>query len=237
MFDIHSHILPNIDDGAENIQEALDLLNLLKEDGVTKVLATPHFYPQDTNLEEYLKLSKKIFQAVKKVTENKELPEIFLGCELLYYDSIGMSEAVSNLCLNNSKYLLLELTDNCINNKLYENILLLKTEIGITPIIAHIERYYRAKEYKKFLKFISENNIPVQINATSFFMPMFKRPLKRLLNCDIFIVLGSDTHSVDARPPKISEALKFIEKKYGLEIKEKIIRNSNLLCSKITDSE
>ena len=63
-FDIHSHILPNVDDGAKTIEDSLELLKLLKEQGVTAVLATPHFYPQDDNLSEFIEKCAKAFDSL-----------------------------------------------------------------------------------------------------------------------------------------------------------------------------
>ena len=119
MFDMHSHILPHIDDGARDIEESIKLLELLKENGVSHVLATPHFYPDSSNFDEYLAAVNFEFEALQKAIENKNLPKVFLGCELLYYNSIGYSSSLDKLCLNNSQFLLLELTDHCINEKTF----------------------------------------------------------------------------------------------------------------------
>ena len=91
---------------------------------------------------------------------------------------------------------------------------------GVIPIIAHIERYFKAKNFKKLVAYVIEKRIPVQINATSFFILPYRRTLKKLLTSKAIIVLGSDTHSVDLRPPRIKEALAFIEKKYGNDIQK-----------------
>ena len=233
MFDIHSHILPAIDDGAKDLNESIELLKMMKNDGITSVMATPHFYPQDTGLSEFLNESTLAFKRLKAKTANTNLPKIYLGCEMLYFDGVGNSTSLKSLCLNNSNFLLLELTDHAINDRLFENITALMKQSGIIPIIAHIERYCKAKNYKKFINFILENKIPIQLNAASFFVPVFKRPLKKLLKSGAFIVIGTDTHSVDTRPPKMTEALMYIEKKYGLEYKIRIMKSSELLFKKI----
>lgn len=227
MFDIHSHILPAIDDGAKDLDESLKLLELMKEDGITHVMATPHFYPQDTNLDSFLQASVSCYNKLNKEIKGRALPQIFLGCEMLYFDGIGNSTSLSRLCLNNSRFLLLELTDHIINDRLFKNLTILTEQVGIIPIIAHIERYCKAKNFKKLLEFVIENNIPIQLNTESFFIPFFRRPLKKILKSDAIIILGTDTHSVDLRPPKMKAALEFIEKKYGKETKEKIIGNAD----------
>ena len=54
LIDIHSHILPEMDDGAKNIEESKKLLKMLKDQGIDLVVATPHFYPMDMNLEDFI---------------------------------------------------------------------------------------------------------------------------------------------------------------------------------------
>lgn len=233
MFDIHSHILFGVDDGPKNIKESIDLLKMMKKEGINKVMATPHFYPQDTNISEFLQAVNRNFKILKNTAEKYGLPQLYLGCELLYFSGIGQSTSLDCLCLNDSHYLLLELTDNCINDRLFSDINLLMKQAGIIPIIAHIERYCKAKNFKKLLEFVVENNIPVQVNAASFTMFFFRRAIKKLIKYEIPIILGTDSHSVDVRPPRLIEALECIEKKYGKEYKEQILRNNEMIMKKI----
>ncbi len=233
MLDIHSHILFGVDDGAKSLEDSIALLNIMKNEDINKIIATPHFYPQDTNIDDFLNLVRKNFKTLKTVALRKGLPDVYLGCELLYFVGMGQSTSLSKLCLNNSNYLLLELTDNCINEKLFSDISALMNQSGIIPIIAHIERYSRAKNFKKLLSFTAENKIPVQINATSFLMRIFKSPIKKIIKSNLTVILGSDTHSVDVRPPRYREALSFIEKKYGTEFKTKLLHTSKYFENKI----
>jgi protein-tyrosine phosphatase len=235
LFDIHSHILPYVDDGAKDIEEALNLLKMMKENDITHIIATPHFYPQETNLEDFISKVNSSYKLLREKTIGSDLPKIYLGCELLYFDSLGYSTSLKNLCLNKSEFLLLELTDHCIGERLFENILMLTENTGIIPVIAHIERYYKAKNYKHLINFVIENKIPIQLNAASFFIPAFRKTLKKLLNSDAIIILGTDAHSCDLRPPRMKSAIEFIEKKYGTQYKEKLIRNSQFFFSKIVD--
>ena len=233
MFDIHSHILPGVDDGARDLDESLELLKMMQENGITHLVATPHFYPQDTDLQDFISTVNSAYKLLREKTVNTDLPKVFLGCELLYFNGIGQSTSLRKLCLNKSNFLLLELTDRIIDDRLFENLTFLTKNTGIIPIIAHIERYCRAKNYKRLINYVIENNIPIQLNAASFFIPIFKRPLKKLLSSEAIIVLGTDTHSCDLRPPRLKAALEFIEKKYGKDCKEKLIRNSEFFFSKI----
>lgn len=236
-FDIHSHILPNVDDGAKTIEDSLELLKLLKEQGVTAVLATPHFYPQDDNLSEFTEKCAKAFDSLNNEAKKNELPIILKGSEMLYFKGISESTSLKELCLNNSNFLLLELVDKVITPSLFEEIINLSNNLGIIPIIAHIERYYKAKNYRSFLKFIKEHNILTQVNANAFFIPSYKRVIKKLFKMEIVNFIASDTHSPSFRPPMITDALSFIEEKFGKDIKDKLIANSNNLFTEIFKGE
>ena len=231
--DIHSHILPDVDDGAKDLKESLELLKLMKRDGISHVIATSHFYPELMNYEQYIEVTSEAFETLKTKFNNKKLPRIYLGCEMLYYKGIGNCEILDKLCLNKSKYLLLELTDYNINEDLFEDLNLLLNEQKIIPIIAHIERYYRAKNFKKLLKFLVAKHIPVQINASSLLVFGMRRKVKKIVTSNAFCVLATDAHSVDERPPMLKEAFNIIEKKMGAEYHQKLRDNASVLYKEI----
>ena len=81
-FDIHSHILPDVDDGAKTLEESLELLKALKEQGVTAVLATPHFYPQEDNLIEFTQKCDKAFDLLNIEVQKRLL--VLIVCLLKY---------------------------------------------------------------------------------------------------------------------------------------------------------
>ena len=188
-FDIHSHILPAVDDGAKNLNEALKILKLMQKQGITDVIATPHFYPSEHNFEEFSFFTNKAFDELSKTSESRKLPKIYKGCELLYFKGIGLSDELNRFCLNDSNYLLLELTDNVINTSLFDDLLKIKNNSNIIPIIAHAERYFGAKKYRKFIKFLKSNNIPLQINADSVLNPVFNKPIKMLIIFDLLLII------------------------------------------------
>ena len=117
-----------MDDGAKDINEALQLLEMMKEDGITDVIATPHFYADSDNLDEFKTRIEEAYKALSSAAQGKDLPCVYLGCEVLYFRYLGTSEAVTDFCLNGSHYLLLELTDDCITDSLFEDLISLKNK-------------------------------------------------------------------------------------------------------------
>ncbi len=235
LLDIHSHILPSVDDGAKNISESIKLLEMMANDGITDVLATPHFYADCDILEDYLNRVNNAFNMLKTVSEKNNLPNILLGSEILYYRHIGTTESIHKFCLNGSEFLLLELTDKCIGNELFEDILNLKNKMGITVIIAHLERYFKSRNFKKLLNFIKKEKILAQINASSLFSDIYSKPAIKLIKKGYINFIATDAHSPETRPPQMKMALEFISNKLGADYSSGFIRNAQILCEKITE--
>ena len=213
----------------------LDILEAMHSQGITSVIATPHFYPHEDNLEDYNKKIQTAFNDLKLHTANKNLPEIYLGCEILYYTGISKAQSIGNFTINDSDYLLLELNPFSIDKTLFEELLYLKEVRGIIPIIAHVERYHKSRKYKALLDLIRQNNILCQVNATSFFSKDYAKTLKKLfaLNCVTYI--GTDSHSMQKRPPLLKHALEKITESYGTKVRDKLIHNADELLIAISN--
>ncbi len=232
ILDIHSHILPSVDDGAKSLDEALAILSLMKEQGITDVIATPHFYPQLQNLDDFKNKSESAYNMLKKATANTTLPNIYLGCEMLYFEGIGKSTELESFFLGDSRFLLLELPSYRIPDMLFTDLFDLISN-GITPIIAHIERYCKARGYKKLISFVKQHNILAQINASSFFAYPYKATVNRLLKQEVVQLIATDSHSLKERPPMLSEALLKIEKSFGQAVCDRLIADNEELFEKI----
>lgn len=234
LLDIHSHILPAVDDGAKSIDDTLVLLEMMCSQGITHVIATPHFYPNDDTIEEFKSRVAKAINILNKRHNNA--PEIIIGCELFYFTGISKSELIKEFTLGKSKYILLEPSPFFINKTLMSELLYLRDELGLTPIIPHIERYYKSTGYKEFIKFIKEHKILCQVNAGSFFDKHYNHVLQKLFKNGIVTFVATDTHSLN-RPPLLSDALEEILKRFGENEKERILSNIQTLLREITSKE
>lgn len=231
-FDIHSHILPGIDDGAKDITESAELINFMKKEGITEVIATPHFYPNEMDFGNFLEDRKNAYETLCSNLDG-DIPKIYLGCEILYFKRMGASRELEELSLNNSKYILLELSDVHIDKYLFEDFALF-AENGIVPIIAHIERYHKSRNFKKLLEEIKYRNYPVQINSSSLLQKKYRRAIKKVFKSGLFCVIATDTHSPKKRPPVIKSALQALRDDYGERIYHKVLRNNQILYKEIT---
>lgn len=236
MLDIHSHILPGVDDGSKSLDESVKILEMMKEQGITDVIATPHFYAFRENLEEYLKKIQYSYNQLKSHIEGMNLPNVFLGTEVLYYYNIGESESVYNFTFGNTMYLLLELTNSSIGADLFKDIRNLRDKKGIIPVIAHIERYHKSSNFRKLLKFIDKEHILAQVNASSLFDSNYSKITLKLIKKGYITYIATDSHSATGRIPMMNRALKFISNHIGNHYSGALIRNSEKMLDEITEA-
>ncbi len=232
--DIHSHILPAVDDGAKDIETSIELLQMLKEQGVTAVIATPHFYPNADNAEEFLQYTNEAYNLLRRAMLGKELPKVFLGCELRYFNGMGKSRDINQFLIRGTNYLLLELPYGApVTKTVLEDIMALSENQGLKPILAHIERYYRVKGFKKLLRLVSDGYALAHINADGITGKEETKICEKLIKGGYISFVASDTHSVLNRPPKIKEALDKITERLGKSVANRLTVKSTRLLEEL----
>lgn len=232
MIDMHSHIIPAIDDGCSNINETLDMVRSARDSGITKIFATPHFMQG-----EYENYKVDVLASVCALNDLFKISgidiEIICGTEIMVSADIIDLLKDDKLCsLNNSRYILIEFPMNVkIPNitKLINNILVM----GFIPIIAHPERYmYVQKNIKEAIKFV-ESGALLQLNVNSVIGDYgieAKKIAVKLLKHNLVHLLGTDTHIFRrVYGDKLKKSLNEIKKIVGDE-KFKQIKDINPEC-------
>lgn len=205
-YDIHTHILPQLDDGSPDIDISMVLLEELENQGVTHLAFTPHFYSQyvdmsgndeksETLLQEYFQARTNALRAVRH--EYKGNMRFTFGAEVHMSENILQAKDLSPLCYYGTNYMLAEMPYASV---MAENeVIWLKTLIEkyhITPILAHIERYPVLLTDIKLLSRLREMGCLVQINTESLYATRsLSKKIFRLINGGYVDFLGSDTHS------------------------------------------
>lgn len=228
MIDIHSHILPGMDDGSQSLSETRQLLQMLRQQGVRIVAATPHFYGMQDTPEAFLDRRKKSLAQLEELeTDIKILP----GAEVAYFDGMSHCQQLCDLRLGDSKLLLVEMPFVNWSERMIYELCQLQLLLGLTPVLAHVERYRRREQLPRFEKTLMAQGIYMQCNAEAFLHIATRRwALSRLQRGEICF-LGSDTHNLTSRPPKLDLSVKIIEKKLGGEVLRKLMQQTEaLLC-------
>ncbi|MBR4910968.1 MAG: hypothetical protein IKZ47_06585 [Clostridia bacterium] len=208
MLDLHTHILPAVDDGARTAEEGVALLRQMQEQGVTAAVATPHFFPGSMELEDFLERRNAALKELTAAGGDIQV-KIIAGAEVLYFGGIGRFENVRRLTVGGSRYLLLELLGvKAIDEKVIKDITDLGERLDIIPVIAHTERYCRYKGYRKLVSAIADGRALCQINAGFSGSKPETRAVKKLLRRGLIDFIASDCHSPVSRPVKIEAGIK-----------------------------
>ncbi|MBR3561741.1 MAG: capsular polysaccharide biosynthesis protein [Oscillospiraceae bacterium] len=212
MVDIHSHILPKMDDGSRSCEESIRMLAASAEQGVDVIAATSHFYPTENSPEEFLHRRRasydRLCEAMK--ADGRAFPRIVLGAEVYYFEGISSAENVELLRIEGTPLLLLEMPFSPWTSRMVDEIKRLHERQGITVLMAHVERYERWQK-EDVWDDLSEHGILMQHNAEHFLSWRTKRKALRHLHTGRVRFIGSDCHNMTSRPPRLGEAMRVID--------------------------
>ncbi len=213
MIDWHSHVLPQMDDGSHSLEESVELLSMLSDQGVNTVIATPHFYANDESVSKFLERRRESYEKLCSALSD-ELPRVILGAEVSYYSGISRLEGLGELCIEGTQLLLLEMPFTKWTEHTVREVTEIASRGDITVILAHIERYIDMVGEEVFDD-LRSYGVLMQVNSGFFNRSATKRRALKLLARGGIQVIGSDTHNVSFRPPTLGSAYNIIEKKFG----------------------
>lgn len=230
MIDWHSHILPEMDDGSQNTAESLSLLEMLAEQGVKTVIATPHFYANDESVENFLKRREKSYKSLsQKLTE--KAPEILLGAEVRYYPGISKLDGLESLKVEKTDMIMLEMPTGKWTEYAIRELIELSSMGNIKVVLAHIERYLK-QQTSDVVNRLYESGILMQVNASFFTEFAARRKALKLLENGGINFIGSDCHNIKTRPPRMEKAYEIIRKKLGTDFISQMNKYGNSVLSK-----
>ena len=222
MVDFHSHILPQMDDGSRSVEMSLDMLAREAEQGVSLVVATPHFYPLEEDPEQFLSRRTEAERCLRDALGAKAgLPQVVVGAEVAYFRGMSDCDALRSLQIGDTAALLVELPRAPWPEQVYRELLGIVTKQNLTPIVAHVERYLPSFRCRVFLDRLLELPILLQANAGFFIDRKTGRKALNLLREGKLHLLGSDCHDLTERTPNIGAAEALIGRYLG----EKALRN------------
>ena len=228
MIDIHTHILPAIDDGPTTMTESLEMCRIAVNDGIKKMIATPHvqngMYDLDAN-----KVLEKIHLLNQLVKQEGLDLVIFPGAEVHLSDRLLDAEILkesSILTLNGGKkYILLEFPFQWVPSGT-EHVIFKLRSMGFTPILPHLERNFKIQRDPSMIRHFAEMGAILQVTAQSITGDFDAAPMKCalwMLKNNLVHVIASDAHSPVGRPPILSKALKVVSDKLGEEAAKKMV--------------
>lgn len=215
MIDVHSHILPGVDDGAKTWEIAEQMCRMALADGTTHMVATPH--SNDEYAYDRVALQQKLDELQRRVPEI----ELSLGCDMhLSFDNIELAmREPARFAIGNTRYLLVEFSDYNVPPTII-NVLLDLQSAGLVPIITHPERNPVLQRHPEYVQQFAENGCLIQVTAnsiTGFWGSGPKRYSESLLKKGLVHLIASDAHETKRRTPILSAAREMAAKIVGSE--------------------
>lgn len=216
MIDFHSHILPGIDDGSKSPEMSMEIIKTGQNEGVDKFIFTPHFYDHRQSYEDFIISRKKAFIELKNYCEinNETLPDFLIGAEVALSENTPFSDNLDKLCIEGTELLLLEIPYTPYVHWVPKAIYSIMYEKNVTPVIAHLDRYIESRGHRKVIEELIRMDIPIQINASAFLNRKTRKFIKKLIENDNMVVIGSDVHNLTTRPYEILKAKELANKKF-----------------------
>lgn len=211
MIDLHCHILPGLDDGAQNLEEAVEMAGIAEKDGIEKIVATPHFFRNNFVYEDLGIIEEKC-RELNRALEAKNIEVEILGGAEVHISHNLIVEIRKNrnyLVLNRSSYMFVEFPFGHFFLGIKELFFKLMSE-GIMPIIAHPERNSVFARNPSFLYELVQMGILIQANSGSFsgiYGREAEEAVFRFLKLNLIHFIGSDGHNVRSLAPRLSEAV------------------------------
>lgn len=211
--DFHCHILPSFDDGPKDVQESIEILKRQKQQGLDRVVSTSHFYRNKETYEQFVIRRQKAYNQLSQSILGNDLPEIILGAEVTFYNSI-VDEDISGLCISGTKYLLLELPFYNLSAPEYNLLVEFVESSEYKIIFAHIERYYQFYNRTLFENILKLDAL-FQVSCDSIIEKTLRKISLKLIKEQRVHIIGTDCHNVTSRPPLYDVASQIIKKKLG----------------------
>lgn len=210
MFDIHCHLLFDIDDGPRELAQSVSLCKMAETNNIEQAVLTPHLYDL-FSIDSFLSKRDSRIKELRSELEQRDISIIlFPGAEVLMSDDIFFVNDIDRLSINSSRYILIEFPFSGLNSgrvtKYIEELLSRK----LMPVIAHAERYDFFQKNPKLINALADTGVLFQINADSLCGICGKaefRLAKQLVKTEMASFIASDAHSINNRPNNLLEMM------------------------------
>ena len=193
IIDFHAHIIPHADHGCDSAEEAAMQLMMMHNAGVATVVATPHFYPNQHNVADYLSAVDRGIEALCQARPEHS-PKLYAGAEILLCPNIHRMPDFEKLCIRGTNVLLLELPFCSVSDDIFETVDDILS-LGYTVVLAHINRYLHM--FRDQIDELLDMGALAQINATALTGFWERRRLMPYLRSEKVVAFGSDLHGQD----------------------------------------
>lgn len=237
--DIHSHILPGVDDGSDSFEMSMRMLRCAADDGISGIILTPHNKPGRRH-RHFSEIMSRVESMQKMMSEDSVNVKLYIGSELYYRNSL-LEELENDMAgtLGSSRYVLVEFNPSEDYDYIRNGIYSLLTG-GYYPILAHAERYGNVCAGKSRIDDLVEMGCYIQVNSGSVMGKAgakVKRFVRTMLKQRQVHFVATDAHDMGERAPLLSDCAYFIHKKYGGDYSQQLFYENPLHVIRDEDIE
>lgn len=224
MIDLHSHILPELDDGSQSLEESLAMARMAVQSGVTVMVATPHC------MDDRAQQVYAAWRLLREALRDTEIPlKLYLGMEIFgTADTVRLLRAGRLFPLNGSQYPLIEFSFRSTGEE-ETQILYQVLRAGYRPLVAHPERYGYVRENPELINLWTKMGCLLQVNRGSLlgrFGPGAQRMAAELVERGFVTAVATDAHSLRVRTPWMKDIQSLLSQEYSPQLaRELLLRN------------
>lgn len=227
LVDTHTHILPDMDDGAPDPETGVEMVKALMDQGVNYIFATPHYYHHLESVSDFLYRREKSYLAIMSEMRRQGIVErpIVLGAEVSVERDLQYAEDVSKLCIEGTDIILFELPYSRLKGweiSVIENIIF---KHRLKPMLAHVDRYIDVFEERDFMQLFHIPDVIFQIDSSCVDKFRYRSFLMKLIKKGKPVVLGSDCHNLGTRRPDYIKGIQYLGKKLDKETYNQLLYN------------
>ena len=219
LVEVHSHILPGIDDGSPDVETSLKMIDMLKKQGAKAIVLTPHYYSDSISYDDFVARRNNAYNLLKSSLP-LESPELILSAEVYISKYLFNNSSLDEIKIGNSDYALIEHPFSCdFSQEIYDRL-----------------RYPAFMDDADLLDEYIDMGCLAQVNISSFVdSPRhIRKKLFKFLEAGRIHLIGSDCHNLTSRKPDFESGIHEIEKKCGFDIINQLQNNANMLIKGAT---
>ena len=226
MVNLHTHILPEIDDGSDGVDTSLAMLRREAEQGVTAVCATSHYYAKHSSIPAFCERRAEALERLSAVL-TEDLPWVLPAAEVAYFPHMEEQD-LTPLCIQGTRTLMLEMPFADWTDLQVEAVEALALDCGYQVVLVHPERFCFSGSNRSQLRRLAQLPIGLQVNAGSLIRWQTRRLALDLLQLAQMPLLGSDCHNLTSRPPNLKGGRAVIRRKLGEDFLNQMDENAVL---------
>ena len=224
LIELHSHLLPQLDDGSDSVEMSVEMLRREAEQGVGTVCATSHYYAQQNSIEMFCARRASAYEKLA-VHLTEGLPQVLLAAEVAYFPHMEEQD-LSPLCIQGTQTLMLEMPFSDWTDLQVQTVETLVLDRRYNVVLVHPERFCFSGSNRRQLDRLAQMPIGLQVNAGSLLRWGTRHLALELLELAAYPMIGSDCHNLSSRPPNLKEGRAVVRKKLGDDFLKQMDENA-----------